>query len=220
MDSNQDLTHSLDRRRFMMFGGGGVLSSAVLAACAGAASGTKATPTTGPTTTTPQPPSAKDVTMLRTAMSIEALAVSAYDKIIKGGQVTTPTLLALLKQFQSHHKDHGELFGRNVLSAGGTPVVDPNPVLLQQVTPRLAALKTEKDVINLAYDLEHLAAATYQADIGGFDNGKYNVPTASVGGTEARHVALLALLNGTSTTGTPDGGFQKDQDAVNAGTGV
>lgn len=222
MDSDRDTeARGPDRRRFLMFGGVSVLSSAVLAACAGASSGVKAAPTTGPTSTAAQTPSAKDVTLLRTAMSIEALAVSVYDKAIKGGLVTTPAVLALIKAFQSHHKDHGELFGRNITGAGGTPFADPNPVLLQQVvTPRLAALKSEMDVINLAYDVERLAAATCQADIGMFDNRKYNVATASVGGAEARHVALLAVLNTRSATGTPDGAFQTDQDAVNPGTGV
>jgi hypothetical protein len=79
---------------------------------------------------------------------------------------------------------------------------------------------TEADVVSLAYDLEHLASATYQSDIGTFANPKFNTVAASVGATEARHVALLAVISNKSATGTPDGAFQVDQDAVNPGTGV
>ncbi|MDQ1358343.1 MAG: hypothetical protein QOG44_2716, partial [Acidimicrobiaceae bacterium] len=53
-----------------------------------------------------------------------------------------------------------------------------------------------------------------------FDNVKFNTTVASVGATEARHVALLAVISNKSATGTPDGAFQTDGDQVNAGTGV
>jgi hypothetical protein len=164
---------------------------------------------------------ANDLTILRTAASVEALAVMVYETAIKSGLVRTAAITAMAKLFQSQHVQHGELFNRSAQSAGGTAFTDPNPVLLAQVVqPRLAALKTEMDVVNLAYDLEHLASATYQNDVGLFHNPKYNVTVASVGGAEARHVALLAVIGGKSATGTPDNGFQADADAVKPGTGV
>ncbi|MDP9075773.1 MAG: ferritin-like domain-containing protein [Actinomycetota bacterium] len=221
-DRKADLVlKGLNRRKFLMLGSAGVLSSAVFAACKGATGSKVAVPPPATTTTTAAGSGANDITILRTAASIEALAVMVYDKAIKGGLVKTAAVVTLAKLFQSQHVQHGDLFNRAVNSAGGTPYTDPNPVLLTQLAqPRLDALKTEMDVVNLAYDLEHLAAATYQNDIGLFANLKYNVTVASVGGTEARHVALLAVISGKSATGTPDNAFQVDTEAVKPGSGI
>lgn len=209
----------IHRRRVLMFGGVAVATSAVLAACKGATPSVAVVPAT--TTSTALVGTVKDVGILRTASSIEALAVAVYAAAISSKLVTTSATLDLIKLFQSQHSQHGDLFQRATRTAGGTAFTDANPVLMQQVVqPRLAVLKTEADVVSLAYDLEHLASATYQSDIGTFDNLKFNTTVASVGATEARHVALLAVLGGKSATGTPDNAFQSDQDAVNPGTGV
>jgi hypothetical protein len=209
----------INRRQMLKFGGAGVAMTAVIAACKGATPSVSVTPAT--TTSTALAGSAGDIAILRTASSIEALAVSVYATALKTGLVTTTTTSDLLKLFQSQHAQHGDLFQRSTRTVGGTAFTDPNPLLMQQlVQPRLAALKAEADVVALAYDLEHLASATYQADIGAFSNPKLNVSVASVGATEARHVALLAVISGKSATGTPDNAFQADQDAVKSGTGV
>ncbi len=209
----------LNRRKLLMLGGAGVAMTAVMAACKGATPSAQVVPPT--TASTAVVGTANDVAILRTAGSIEALAVSVYTTALKSGLVTTTTTASLLKLFQGHHTQHGDLFQRSTRTAGGMPFADANPVLMQQlVQPRLAALKTEADVVNLAFDLEHLAAATYQADIGNLNNAKFNATIASVGATEARHVALLAVISGKSATGTPDNAFQKDQDAAKAGIGV
>ena len=213
------LLGGIPRRRVLMFGGVAVASSAVIAACKGATPSVQVVPAT--TTSSAFPASTKDATILRTASSLEALAVAVYTKALAAGLVKTTTTSDLLKLFQSQHSQHGDLFQRATRTAGGMAFTDPNPVLMQQVaTPRLAALTTEADVVALAYDVEHLLAATYQSDIGTFDNPKFNTTTASVGATEGRHVALLAVISNKSATGTPDGAFQVDTDAVKPGTGV
>jgi len=219
-DVKDDLvTGGINRRRVLMFGGVAVATSAVVAACKGATPSVSVVPAT--TTSTAVKGTAKDVAIFRTASSIEALAVSVYATALKSGLVKTTTTTDLMKLFQSQHSQHGDLFQRSTRTAGGTAFTDANPVLMQQVVqPRLAALATEADVVTLAYDLEHMAAATYQSDVGTLDNPKFNVTVASVGATEARHVALLAVISGKSATGTPDNAFQVDTDAVKSGTGV
>jgi hypothetical protein len=156
-DIKDDLiTGGINRRRVLMFGGVAVATSAVVAACKGATPSASVVPAT--TTSTAVVGTAKDVAIFRTASSIEALAVSVYATALKSGLVKTTTTSDLMKLFQSQHSQHGDLFQRSTRTAGGTAFTDPNPVLMQQVVqPRLAALKTEADVVNLAYDLEHLA---------------------------------------------------------------
>jgi hypothetical protein len=209
----------LSRRRVFLFGGVAVAGSAVVAACKGATPSVQTVPPTAPTTALVG--TAKDVTTLRTASSLEALALAVYTAALKTSLVTTTTTQDLLKMFESHHSQHQDLFQRSTLTAGGSAFTDPNPVLMAQVVqPRLAALKTEADVVALAYDVEHMLSATFQADIGNFDNAKWNTTVASVGAAEARHVALLAVISGKSATGTPDNAFQVTQDQVKPGTGV
>lgn len=206
-------------RRVFLFGGAAVAGTAVVAACRGAAAPVSVVPAT--TTTTAIVGTTKDIAILNTAISIEALLVAAYTQMVKSGLVTTATTLALLKEFETHHTQHQDLFTRTTRGSHGTPVTQANPVLMAQVVqPRLAALKAEADVLSLAYDLEHLASATYQADIGMFDHPPINATVATVGGAEARHVAVLAILSNKSATGTPDNSFQVDTDAVSPGTGV
>jgi Ferritin-like domain len=209
------LSGGLSRRNVLKFGSVTVLASALFGACAG--SGEKVV--TAATTTTTVPGSQGDVTILRTAGSIEALAVSVYQKIIDSGLVKNAAIQTAMQLFQTQHSQHGDLFSRATTSAGGKPFNDPNPVLLQQIaTPRLAALKTEADAIGLAYDLENGAAETYQSNVGFFANKTLNGTIMQVGGIEARHVAVLAsAINKLVPT---NGAFQSVNGAVPAGTGV
>jgi len=213
------VTDGINRRRFFRLGGAAVAASAVIAACKGATPPVSVTPAT--TTTTILMATPTDAAILRTAESIEVLLQSVYGTFISGGLVKTPATLDLIKLFQSQHMQHQSLFDRTARGAGATPFTQSNPVLMQQlVQPRLAALTTEADVVTLAYDLEHMASATFQANIGKVSHPALNTDFAAVGATEARHVALWAIISAKSTTGTPDNAFQVDTDAVAGGTGV
>ena len=209
------LSGGLSRRQLLTLGSATVVTSAVFGACAS----NGASVATATSTTTTLPGSQMDVTILRTASSIEALAVAVYQKAIDSGLIKTQPLQTAAQLFQTQHSQHGDLFQRATIDAGGKPFTDPNPVLMQQlVAPRLAALKVESDVIGLAYDLEKLAADTYQNDVGSFANKSLNATIMQVGGIEARHVAVLAPAINKPVP--PDGAFQAAKTAVAAGTGV
>ena len=202
---------TIHRRRFVTLGGATILSATFLAAC-----GVKGR-AGAPATTTSAPTSTKDINILRAASSLEEVAVAAYQKAIDSGLVTNPAVATAAQTFQSHHKDHSQLFQNATTSAGGEPYTKPNPVLMNQlIAPRLAAVTTEADVIRLAYDLERMAASTYQADVGTFDDITFNQKVMTVGGIEARHVAFLAPLLGLEAT--PDGPFQAIAGALSSGT--
>jgi ferritin-like protein len=210
------LTGGLSRRQLLTLGSATVLTSAVFGACA---SNGASVATTATSTTTTLPGSQMDVTILRTASSIEALAVAVYQKAIDSGLIKTQVLQTAAQLFQTQHSQHGDLFQRATTDAGGQPFTDPNPVLMQQlIAPRLAALKAESDVVGLAYDLESLAADTYQSNVGSFANKGLNATIMQVGGIEARHVAVLAPAINKPVP--PDGAFQAARSAVAAGTGV
>ena len=200
----------LHRRRFLRLGGVAILSSAFLAAC----NSSKSSTSSGTTTTTAAPAvapgthgSAKDINILRAASSLEEVAVATYQKALDSNLIKTPAVQTAVSNFQGQHKLHSNFFQNATVAAGGDPYKAPNPALMNQVvTPRLALVKTEADVIQLAYDLERLASATYQADVGTFDDISFNQKVMSVGAIEARHVTILAPL--VAKQPTPDGAFQ------------
>lgn len=209
----------VDRRRFVVLGGATVAGTALIAACKGATPPVSVAPPS--TTTTMLVGSSKDLTILNTAISIQAVAQSMYNTMLGGTVVSTSTTLDLMKLFQSQHAQHQDLLTRTVREAGGTPVTQANPVIMAQVVqPQLSKLASESDAVNLAYTVEHLLMATCQASIGALDHPALNKTMAQIGGNEARHVALWAIISNKSATGTPDGSFGVDSDAVSPGIGI
>jgi hypothetical protein len=209
----------LDRRRFLQIGGLTIATAAVVAACSGdddnGSSGDAST-------TTSASGESNDVVILRTATSIEALAVAAYQTAVDSGLVTTMAIADAAVLFQSQHREHLELFAGATEQAGGEPFTDPNPAILEQLQPTIDALSDELGVVQLAYNLEVAAAETYQSTVGVFTDPTLNQASMSVGGTEARHAAVLGgVLTqlGTATT-IPPAAFQVTADAVPVGTGV
>jgi hypothetical protein len=229
----------MDRRSALKLGGVVLLGGAVMAACgsdntnsssSGAASTSAAT--TGASSTTAPAASATtaaaaaasgDVTILRTASSIEELAVAAYQTAIDSGLVKTAAIGDAAKLFQSQHKEHSAQFQAATKAAGGTPFTMPNPAVLAAIKPMVDALKDEKGVVALAFELETAAAQSYQSYVGTFTDPKLNPAIMAVGGVEARHAAVLAQvlnsLGDTSAMPVPKA-FQVTDKAVMAGTGV
>jgi hypothetical protein len=198
-----------NRATWVKVGGVAVLTSAVLAACGdqspAAAPATTAPPPEGATTTLAggSRVDASDLTIMRFAASLENLAVAAYEQAAR--LVTTPTLLALAQLFQSHHKDHAELFNGQLTANGQKAFTEPNSVLLATFKPRIDALKTEADVLRFAQELEVAAASTYFSNVGVLKGEKLGYAAMTIGGSEYRHAALLAMVNGTPIASTKAG---------------
>jgi hypothetical protein len=163
-----------------------------------------------------------DITILRTASSLEFLAVATYEAAIKSGLVKTPAVAAAAKDFKAQHMDHAEAFVAATKKAGGTPFTKPNPVVDKAViAPALPKLKNETDVLHLAWTLENAAAQTYVSTVGAFDNVAYNSVAASISGVESRHMTVIGgvLMSMKYPTYVP-GGFFTTTMAVKPGTGV
>lgn len=204
----------VNRRRFMQIGGVSVLSAAVLAACgkddkkssSGKSGGSKGSET--------------DIAILRTASSLEHVAIDVYQKAIDNASALgiSAGVADVAKLFQSQHKDHAGLFEGATKEAGGDPFTTANPAVLDSLKGRIAALKNEMDVIVLARDLENVAAATYQSTVGAYDNLAYNAASMSVGGVEARHAAVLNGVLKADAFSTK--AFHTTTGAVAVGTGL
>jgi hypothetical protein len=204
----------LNRRRFLQIGGVGVLSAAVLAACG------KDDKKGATSTTSAGKGSSTDIAILRTASSLEHVAIDVYQKAIDnaGALGISAGVADVAKLFQAQHRDHAGLFEGATKEAGGMPFTTANPAVMQSLATRITALKSESDVLMLARDLENVAAATYQSTVGAFDNLAYNAAAMSVGGVEARHAAVLNGVLKADQFATK--AFHTAQGAVSVGTGL
>jgi len=208
----------INRRRFIQFGGVTVAAAAILAACSDGDGDKKSSGSgNGDGDGAGAQASDTDITILRTASSLEELAVAVYQTAVDSGLVTTMAVADAAKLFQSQHREHAALFEGATREAGGEPFDEPNPAVMAQLQPAIDALTDEAAIVKLAFDLETVAAQTYQSAVGAFTDASFNVATMSVGGVEARHAAVLAqVLNQPAVPVA----FQVTDQAVVAGTGV
>ncbi|MGH9026709.1 MAG: ferritin-like domain-containing protein, partial [Acidimicrobiia bacterium] len=153
----------LDRRRFLQVGGLTIASAAVIAACGDDNGDGGSTAATDPMETDPTGNGGNDVTILRTAQSLEELAVNVYQTAIDSGLVTTMAVADAAVLFQEQHQEHAELFAGATEQAGGQAFDEPNPAVLDMIQPAIDALTDENGVVSLAFDLETVATQTYQA---------------------------------------------------------
>lgn len=212
-------TGGLNRRRFMQIGGLTVATAAIFAACGSDSDDAASAIDEADDEDSPMGGDAaeSDITILRTASSLEVLAVDVYQKAIDSGLVKTAAIGDAAKLFQEQHREHAGLFQGATKKLGGEEMTEANPVVLQSLQGPLAALTDELSVVRLALTLEQAAAATYQSTAGAFKDVSLNQAAMSVGGVEARHVAVLSSV--LDQAGAPKA-FQTTEGAVAAGTGV
>ncbi|MDQ3107996.1 MAG: ferritin-like domain-containing protein, partial [Actinomycetota bacterium] len=154
-------TGGLNRRKFMQIGGLTVATAAIFAACGSDDTGDTAGDVADDAADDAGSTGDKgDITILRTASSLEVLAVDVYQKAIDSKLVKTAAIGDAAKLFQSQHKEHAALFQGATKKIGGEEMKDANPVVLQSLQGPIAALMDEMDIVKLALMLEMAAAAT------------------------------------------------------------
>lgn len=186
----------LPARRAFLVGGSVLAGSAFLAACTKPKQQTPVTGSTVPkssvTTTTAPGSEANNKILLRTAQSLEVLAVDVYQKAIESGLVTTPSLVDMMKLFQSQHREHGAALDAPIKAAGGTVVTTANGYLMANTVDKaLSELTDEKSVLALARDVESIAAQTYTKASYVLTLPALRQASMSIGAVEARHITVL-----------------------------
>jgi hypothetical protein len=187
-----------NRRRFMKLGGLAVAGGTVLAACGSDkksdSSSSKGSTAATTATTAVSAASKTDQTIARTAASLENFAVAVYDKAITNAaalKISDPVAKAAVL-FKSQHTEHASAFNAAATQLGGQPYTDPNPTAAKAFEAQIAALKTEQDVLKFAFALEQIAAETYQGVGMKLSTPMLRQTAMTVGGVEARHMAILA----------------------------
>ena len=182
------------RRSLFKLGGATIIGAAVLAACGDTDDDSGRDEGSSPSTTAGDGGGEMDLALARTAASLEKLAVDTYQTGIDSGLVTTMAVADAATLFQSHHQDHLDALNAVIGDAGGEEVTEPNAAVFEAlIEPAVAAAKAEKDIVQIAFDLEAAAAQTYV-----FAGGQLSTPTLrstimTIGGIEARHAAILQV---------------------------
>jgi rubrerythrin len=208
-DAKAGLLGVPSRRTFFAVGGATMLGSAVLVGCGSTKekqltqTGTTET-TSGSTTTTAPGSDETDAILLRTAQSIEVLAVNAYEEALKSSLVTTADVRSAFTLFQEQHQEHADAIAALTRGVGADVYEDANPYLeITVVTPGLQAAAEEADVLALATILEKTAAETYTYAGGVFTTSDLRSAIMTIGPTEARHLSLLYMLQDINPTPVP-----------------
>ena len=197
------LLGGFNRRRFLVVGGGGLAATAVLAACgddgdtSSADGGATTTAAGGASTTTAGGAmSDTDITVARTAASLENFAVSVYDTAITNAQALgiEEQVGAAAMLFMDQHQQHADAFNAAATQLGGEAYTDPNPTAADAFADTIAGLSDQAGVLMFAHDLEQIAAETYQSAVSLLSTPELRQTTMSVGGVEARHQAILAMF--------------------------
>jgi hypothetical protein len=215
---------SPSRRNFFRLGGATILGAAVLAACGSDDDDTSATtpgtnapanttPATSPATTpgtetpTTEAGSANmDLTLAKTAASLEKLAIDVYGQA--GALLTTPAVISAATMFAGHHQMHLDALNGVITGAGEPAITEMNQAVFDAlVAPALSGAASETDAVNLALALEEAAAQTYAFAAGALSTPALRSTIMTIGGIEARHAAVLrmAALSQPATDVFPDG---------------
>ena len=199
------------RRDVLRIGGFTVTTAAVISACGQHVRGEVGRVGAVPTTAKLPDAIVTNLTLLRTASSLEHSAINVYKQVIGKSDLLDPKFDDLAKRFMDDHIGHADLFEKLTTKAGGTPWTCGNPkiddVIINPILKRIitgaeatASAKAiapsdnpRRDVLNFAHGLESLAGATYQALVTLLSDPSLRADAMAIGAREARHAALLAL---------------------------
>jgi rubrerythrin len=163
------------------------------------------------------PPS--DVTLLRTAQSMEYSALELYKALTATG-VLSPDEAALFDRIVQDHTRHADEVGQLITGAGGQQFACPNDFLMDRsVNPVLAAMEgsddTHRDVLNIAWAFESMFGASYQTFVRGLQGLDLRTAAALHSGEEQRHSTVLArVINPDQTFSPTFFGETEEKDAA------
>ena len=132
-----------------------------------------------------------DGAILVSAITLERVAVIAYDTAISSG-LLSPALLRVARQFRAHEQEHADALTTALTDLGGTPPPDPEGIAdVDKVVKGLRDVKTQADVVNFAIELETAAVAAYFDAQPKLVEAKLMQTGASIMANEGQHLVVL-----------------------------
>lgn len=168
MDVDQFLRDPVSRRRFFAMSGVGVAggSAAFLAACGDDDQGGV---------------KASDVEILNNALALEFTSVKAYEA---GAPLLKGELKDVGETFLAQEQEHVDGLTAAVNDLGGTAAVAKDAY-------DFPSLRTQKDVLTFANELENKAVAAYVDAVPKLSTGDLRRTVYTIVATEAEHISVL-----------------------------
>jgi len=127
------------------------------------------------------------------AAGLELAAVAAY-----GAALDTDTLSLsvenVAKMFAGHHRQHADAL--NGALGEELAVTKPRSSILRSFAPKISAAQNEKAVLEMLYQVEEAAAATYLFAIGEVSDVRSAGTLATILPVESQHATVLATVLG------------------------
>lgn len=183
------------RREVLRFGGRGIALGAVLASC-GSGGPEPALPPDAVEGATEEPGDDRsDVSLLNTVLSLEVLIAETYQVAVDAAFVVSREAVEALTLFRQHHAEHRDAIIGAVEAAEAEPFTTPNPVVkVALVQPAVAELRSERDFLRLAHDLESAAAQLAVHATTDLDSPDGRRLVMAIGGSASRRATVLDLL--------------------------
>ena len=181
--------HAASRRAFI---GGSLAIGGAAAAVFGPLAGVAAAADAPTTTAAPKPPQAADMPLLAFAQSLELAVAQVYVAAAATGKLT-PDVVAVATTFERHHREHAQAIAG---LAGKAATGLANPKLVKEYGDKVAASKSQADILTIAFQLETAAASTYAYALGVIVGTNPAATIASIQPIEARHAVVLGQVLG------------------------
>jgi hypothetical protein len=190
---------SIDRRRFLRNGGLALSLGAIIAACGDDRGGSDDPGRVGVAPTEPPLPEVEvnDVVLLRTAQSVEHVALETY-AAVKAAEALDQATIDIVDRFIADHTAHAEQLGTLITAAGGEEFACANPfVMARSIVPILTAIADSddaaRDLLNVAHGVESIAGQMYQDLVGRLTDPELRREVMLIGADEGRHAAVVAI---------------------------
>ena len=137
-----------------------------------------------------------DGTILEQAITLERVAVLAYDRILAGG-LLADRLVRQVQVLRGHEQQHADVLTKALTDLGATPPPAPSGVAdVDKVVKGLADVRTQADVLSFAIELETAAVAAYYDAHAKLVEAKLLQTGASIMADEGQHLVVLRQAAG------------------------
>jgi rubrerythrin len=135
-----------------------------------------------------------DAEILQRAITLEQVAVIAYDTVLAGG-LLTPAVTRIARRLRAHEQQHADALTTALSDLGGTqPSAPQGTADVDKVVKGLGAVRTQTDVVNFAIELETATVAAYHDAHAKLIETRLLQIGASIMASEGQHLVILRKL--------------------------
>jgi rubrerythrin len=132
-----------------------------------------------------------DATILEQAITLERVAVLAYDTIVGTG-LLGGRLDRQLRVLRGHEQQHADVLTKALTDLGGTPPPAPSGVQdVDKLVKGLGAVRSQAEALTFAIELETAAVAAYHDAQAKLVEAKLLQTGASIAASEGQHLVVL-----------------------------